>query len=248
MGLLPPASTSLYACSHVLNQAEAGSLANALREDANDYFYSGCVSFLDALRGLNRGYFSWSTAKLYYSVFYSFRSLLAIARTALLYIGTTPHSLKAMPGETAKKRKGTTHKATLDLFVNANPGHVLLSQMIGSDDALQWLMSRREECNYMNSRFCEPVPPRHFMALERIGLRRLLATYMADESDTYTFDEDHAMIAFPVRVIRLLTERLALAGGVSMNQDEISFISHAAVDADGPIPCIRDMVLSAIAK
>ena len=53
-------------------------LAKCLDADAADYTFSSLVSLADALSGIRQGFFSWSTVKLYYSVFYALRAFLAV--------------------------------------------------------------------------------------------------------------------------------------------------------------------------
>jgi hypothetical protein len=57
----------------------------ALEEDAKDYYFSGLLSFVEALRGPPCGLSSWATVKLYYSVFYTLRAILALNEVAIFY-------------------------------------------------------------------------------------------------------------------------------------------------------------------
>lgn len=56
-----------------LSAAEADRIRLLLREDAKDYYYSGLLSFIEALRGPQCGLYSWATVKLYYSVLHASR-------------------------------------------------------------------------------------------------------------------------------------------------------------------------------
>ena len=53
-----------------LQPADARHLSDFLRDEATEYFYSAYVSICDALTGLDKGYYSWATVKLYYATFY----------------------------------------------------------------------------------------------------------------------------------------------------------------------------------
>ena len=68
----------------VLNPSTAGTLEIELAEDAKSYFYSAVVSVGDAIQGIQREMFSWSTVKLYYAVIYALRAIHAAHRYAIL--------------------------------------------------------------------------------------------------------------------------------------------------------------------
>src|SRR5947209_2706560 len=71
LGPLPP---NLTVSGFVLSAAKAATLRGVLIDDAKDHFFSACMSLFDAIRGLDAGFFTWSTVKCYYSMFYSLRA------------------------------------------------------------------------------------------------------------------------------------------------------------------------------
>src|SRR5690348_12867745 len=82
----------------VLSAPEAHTLALALAADSKDFCQQSVISFIDALRATESGFFSWATVKLYYSVFYGLRALLALDGDCFFYIGKSPKMICAQPG------------------------------------------------------------------------------------------------------------------------------------------------------
>ena len=185
----------------VLNAADEAALRSAIKSDADDYMYSSLVSLGDAVRGIEAGFYTWSVVKLYYSVFYICRAMLAYDGYAILYLAGRPLSLKCTTGEQFAKRKGSSHKVVLDLFERVMPSSPLLSQQIAMLSPMIWLMERRELANYKLPRFLEPEVPDCLKSVVEVGLRRSVANYLGDEKYLYAFDPDHAMMAFPLLAI-----------------------------------------------
>jgi hypothetical protein len=219
-----------------LNASQAAALSQALSLDAADYVYSGTVSIGDAVQAIERSLYTWATVKLYYAVFYMTRALLAAHGTALIYDGSKPYSWASVPGAMAVKRDGPTHKAVLSSFEAVLPNSPLLSQPIGMNRALEWLMERREEVNYTNARFCEPNAPAHFDLIARTGVRKSVSAYLGDKSFLYTFDPQHAMLALPIEALKLVLKPKSVGGaGNPMNGDDRKYIASLYVDRAGPL-------------
>jgi hypothetical protein len=208
--------------TRTLTPVEALYLEQALNEDRQDYLYNAILSFGEGVSGLGKDRFSWATVKFYYTVYYALRATLCSQRVALFYLGRTPCSIRASAGSVARKEKDNTHKAVIALFKSACPSSLLLTQPIGTEDALEWMIARREEANYTIARFGDPVPPAHFRLHSRLSVRRFLAQYMADNRHLYTFDPDHAMIAFPLQVI---LADLAHSGAICTEEEKRHLLS-----------------------
>lgn len=148
---------------------------------------------------------------------------------------------KCGAGEVPKKAWGPTHKVALEAFRANLPNHVLISQTIGADDPLDWLMARREAANYKNLRFSEPNAPNHFKIVERYGVRRSMRDYIADHQHVFTFDPDHAMLSFPVAAMREALMNLPKVTGSSLSAEDCSFIARQCYDRAGPVPDFRGL-------
>jgi hypothetical protein len=227
-----------------LSNAEALRLRAALTEDARDAVYSGVLTIGEAAQGLDRRLFTWATVKLYYSVFYLTRALLGIQGIGLIYAGRTPYVWQATAGNRPDKRSGTTHAAVLEAFEEFMSGSLLLSQKIGTDDPFDWLMDKREVANYKTARFSEPSVPAHFRNVGLHGVRRLLGDYIADDQHLFTFDPDHAMLAFPIETMKLTLKALQIAGVAMLTPEDTAFLISQCFDRNGPIADFRRLIIT----
>jgi hypothetical protein len=229
-----------------LTNAEALQLRAALTEDARDALYSGILTIGEAAQGLDRRLFTWATVKLYYSVFYLTRAMLEFGGAGLIYVGKTPYLWKAVAGERPEKRSGTTHAAVLEAFEQVVPGSLLLSQLIGADSPFAWLMARREAANYKVARFTEPSAPAHFRNVDRFGVRRLLSDYIGDDLHLFTFDPDHAMLAFPIETMKLALDALKnavkSAGASALVAEDATYLASQCFDRNGRIADFQRLI------
>lgn len=190
-----------------LNTTNAASLQLYLQDDARNYVYSSAVSIADAVQAIDRELYSWSTVKLYYALFYALRAILAANSLAIIYHNNgrknTPYLLRCCQGQRPVKLSGNTHKIVIKEFCNVFPDSPLLSQMIEFRRPFDWMMDRREEVNYKNVRFSEPLVPDFFRGVIKSSMRLTVAAYVNDVSSTYAFDPDHAILALPIKVLSI---------------------------------------------
>lgn len=242
--LLTTASSISTIESYSISSAQAFALKNHLKNDALSYIYSSIVSIGDATLGIKKELLTWATVKLYYATFYALRSLLAINEICIFYFKSskknTPFVLSAQPGQIPKKgSSGQTHKLVLSEFKKRNFEPRLLSQLIGVQEPLEWLVEKREEANYKIAKFAEPNIPKHFEKIIDSGLRRAIREYLLDSSDLYMFDPDHAILAYPLRVIQIAYRQLMASNGFSLRDSEVSYLCQLFTDQSGPIPEIH---------
>jgi len=234
LGILPPNSTKANVLALRLSANDAVRLRQGLLTDAGNYYYSGLISFLDGSLGLDRSLYTWSTVKFYYSVFYALRCLLALRSHCIYYVNEKPFTCCGIAGSLSAACKGTTHKVVLSLFGQVFAGDPLLSQPIGGEPALEWLMNRREDANYKQGRFADPTAPDHFLKVTQLGFRRAINAYLKEASSLYVFDPDHAMIAFPLAA--LLRARTGLkTQNLQLDLDSGRFLSALGRDKSGRI-------------
>lgn len=199
-------------------------ISSALREDALGLLYSAQITFLDALQGISSGYFSWGIVKLYYSSFYAVRSLLAANSVSIFYINNKPYSLIVHPGHKIRKENGLTHKVVWNVLIN-NFSHSVLLGQIDAFPAQTWLMNLRETANYRTAKFPDPMVPDCLSTLDTLGLEKAIRTYSEDTSMLYTFDPDHAVVAFPlecIRKTRVTLDRL----GYKLDDTDIEYLKE----------------------
>lgn len=231
--------------SRALTTGEAAILAASLHDDARDAIYSAALSIAEALQGLDRRLYSWTTVKLYYSVFYLARASLGLHGVGVIYPDKgTPYTWAAVAGQTPIKRSGTTHKAVLDAFKLYRNNSILVSQQIGADEPFTWMVARRESVNYKVPKFCEPGAPSHFKFIERHGVRRLVGDYVSDDIHLFTFDPDHAMLAYPIAGLKLLLGDLKASGAALLSAEDAAYLASQVFDRTGPLPELRKLLLS----
>jgi hypothetical protein len=226
-----------------LSHYEASVLQRKLAEDGIKSLYSALVSIADAINSLENSFYSWSVVKLYYSVFYALRSYLAFNDVCVFYSGSSPKWAIATPGKlpqnapkpNGQKGSNNTHKVIMNLFEHRFPRHVLLSQEIEGIQPLHWLQTKREEVNYRLAKFSEPACPSCFKQVQRVGIRRLISSYVNDETFIYTFDPDHALLAYPIEVVKQL-QLVANAGNfVAVHDSDRVYLRDCLSDSYGPI-------------
>jgi hypothetical protein len=237
--LFAPGATNNVVRSKVLTPVEAASLASGLRADAADLYYSAWVTFLDALHGINKGFYTWATVKLYYSVFYTFRASLAFGDVCAFHVDRTSFTVTARAGDAPVScTERGTHKTVMKTFERRNPGHVLVSQQIDLEDAVDWMVEKRESANYRVVRFGEPDCEAEFEHVAANGLRRTLNAYLSETTLLYVFDPDHAIVAYPLRALQLVGSQLARGGIIVPSEDEQSFLRGRARDQAGNLPLL----------
>jgi hypothetical protein len=227
-----------------LNPITAGMLERELAEDAKSYLYSSVVSVGDAIQGIQREMFSWATVKLYYAVFYALRAVLAAHKYAILYhvVGQkgTPYRLLAASGQAPAKLSGNTHKVILQQYSEHFPSAPMVTQLVGIHKPFDWMMDRREEINYKNAKFHEPVAPLFFKKIASGNIRQLLDAYIKDNGSAFAFDPDHAILALPIAAIQTAkTAFAAMVPPVVFAEDDVKFLAGLFRDRYGEMPGAR---------
>jgi hypothetical protein len=203
-----------------VDASNAQAFSSALMADGIGLQYSALLTLADSLRGIKSGYFSWAIVKLYYCCFYAARTILCASRIAIFYQPNgTPYSLSCVPGGVIKKEKGQTHKLVWSILRREFSSNPLLN-LIGQTSADAWMMALREEANYRNPKFPDPVIPAHFSKLDTIGISRSLHAYISDNAYIYCFDADHAVVAFAVECIKHSQRALKRVGLQFSNIDQ----------------------------
>ena len=216
-----------------LTSLECSNLAAGLREDGIRAAYSALVSLADSVNGLNAGFYSWTVVKLYYSVFYTLQSLLASDGVALFYVGSSPFWVDLQPGNRPASGSSSSHKTVMKIYRGRFPGAFLLSQQIALQEPLMWFQQQREFVNYKIGKFAEPS---HYPVFNGILKQRMsrtaLATYLTE--DTYAFDPDHAIFAYPITALKILKSAFNLQ--TLFDEGQTSYLKSIFHDKTGPIP------------
>lgn len=213
-----------------LTKSHATLLNSDLIEDAKDLYFKGLLSLFEALNSIKGNLFSWSTVKLYYSLYYFLRCTMALNGVALVRQKSL-YYLKALDNESpiskSKKKYNTDHSGTINYFVDLFSSDKLLSQNIENINAYDWFMNKREQINYRERQFNEPNYSTFWKyAAEEIAkgnFEKILKTYIEDNY-ILCFQEEHAVLAIPIKRAILTKEKLDNEGvniGLTKDQKKI---------------------------
>ncbi|MGC1275995.1 MAG: hypothetical protein WBC44_20000 [Planctomycetaceae bacterium] len=216
----------------------------ALEVDAGDYYWSACISVVDGLRAVDAEFFTWSTVKMYYAVFYALRALLAWDGVTVFHVGTTPYWAKATAGAFPVWVPGIgTHQAVLACFRTLNPNSDFVTQPIEfADDGLAWMLEKREDANYNVSRFSEPAIPGYYASIAKLGVRKAVGAYLDPKSGVTPFDKDHAVVAFPIAVLAAAAAAANARGGAIVSEDELAFLKRKCRERDAALSPVSRLI------
>jgi len=232
--------------ARAINHLEATSLQASLNSDAADLYYSAWVSFVDAIRGIQVGFYTWSIVKLYYSTFYCFRASLALDGICLFYVNRTHYTVRAAAGSQPKSCDDPgSHKPILNIFGLQKPTPILFSQTIELQTPSDWLMAKREKANYKLARFEEPDCPSILKFIADIGVRKATEAYLSQKDFLYVFDPDHAIVAYPLKALEMTGSKMkSFMPPISYANANVGFLHNNVKDKNGVLAGL----LSAIKK
>ncbi len=190
-----------------LSYSDAAVLERALRNDSLALYQVALASLFEAIHGVSSCRYSWSKVKLYFATFSAIRTLLMLESISVFYIGTSPYTTKASAGAGILRASGNTHSVVFNEFKKYFGGSVILSQSIGGEEPFSWLGRIRNDISYNTAPFLDPDVPKELEKISK-NLRMSLDAYISDEEYLYTFDEDHALVAYPIFVMKHVREAI----------------------------------------
>lgn len=138
-----------------------------LKKDANSLYINALFSLLDALGGIKNKTWSWSMVKLYYSLFYIFKTELYLDVIGLFRNVNNPKATLYeidLRTPTYIFKKGTEANPNNDhhrifnvhesVYRNSDP---LYSQTIDNEKISTWMRNQREIANYKQIKFEDPI-------------------------------------------------------------------------------------------
>lgn len=220
-----------------LKSRDTNSLKSALALDATNQAYSALVSLASAFAALKGDSSSWPSVALYYSTFYCARARLAQSGVAIFYIDKKPHRISSTVGSIPVRIKGNTHKVVIDQFRKEFSSDYFLSQTVGTSgqDAFAWLSALREQVNYRDARFIEPVSLATIPGSARTRPRQLFIGYLDPKQSYLIFDVDHAALAFPLNFLKDCIDREMSAGRWALEEEERRYLRTLFSDGAGPM-------------
>lgn len=190
-----------------------------LKADACDLYFKAIFSIADALSNLYEGRHSWSVVKLYYSIFYLLRCIMATHGIAFVK-NNGIYTIKFDIGESPIKRdKGThmgqrisgDHKTTIATYIYLfKDNDILQTNTINGSVVYDWIMELRNQVNYRERAFQEPIHKYFYESIfDKNHFKTQVETYINDDTFVYCFDEDHCCLAAPLKLALLTKTKLA---------------------------------------
>lgn len=192
-----------------------------MSENSDCYYFNGVISILEAIRGIDCKCFTWSVVKAYYSAFYSMRAYLAYVGVNINFESSDNHYYSYDSSNLKIKLKRNTHASVLMAYKNEVSTRSII-QKFGDLDIPEWLKKQRELANYINPIFSDPQPHASQPTFSKKNIYQLVEEYVKD-IDTYCYDQEHAVIAFPIKLI--LTAKGAQTASPNYDEDKKQHIN-----------------------
>ena len=242
LGAAPPTLKRAAALKSVtLSASDAQGLRSASLEDGQDYWLSGLLSLGNGCRSASNCSFTWATVQAYYAAFYLTRAVLAFQGTSINFVdfrGDFRHiGVVARAGETPFPISGNTHDGILRYADKNSSIPRMSNQPISHTKASEWLVEQRNLANYKVCRFSDPSPTPCMATASRQGIRPILNAYLATPL-TFAFDEDHAILAYPVAI----AVELARAQSNAFTDAEKAHLRQMFSDQAGPIASVEPLL------
>lgn len=161
-----------------------------------DTAYAAIISYIEAISGIQQGSSSWSIIRLYYSAFYSIKTMMLI-RSIIPFNGGGEMLLDASTGKFYKGGKSSHHWNWLSVRETVLKYDWFTSQ--DSEEAYAFLRECRENVNYTHA-FTDPIL-HQCLVYDQLDLGRRFRTYRDDAAFLYTYLPDHLAIAYPTKLI-----------------------------------------------
>lgn len=195
-----------------LSSASISQVAAEIQADTIEASYSSVISYVEALKGMKFGSYSWSVVKLYYSSFYCIK--------AFNYLSSI------VPFNSGKQELLFDMNSNLFLAGGKSSHHWNWSSFRSVRRLTNWYYSEdseaaysemrkyREDCNYRFP-FSDPKTPGCLISQET-RIERRFRTYRDDSGFFFTYLPDHLSLSYPTKLIfeldkELKRKRLALS-------------------------------------
>lgn len=193
-------------------------IAAVIGEAVVDTAYASIVSYTEALAGIRTGSSSWSIVRLYYSSFYSIKTLLLLNQIVSFNFGEE----MMLDLSIGRFLKGGTssHHWNWASFKSTNLKTAWYCSQ-DSQEAYAALRMARENVNYTHT-FTDPILHQCLVS-DEADLAKRFRIYRDDSIFLYTYLSDHYAIAYPTKLILQLDEELK-KNGLTLQQERASHI------------------------
>lgn len=221
----------------ILTPAQSMIYSNDLRLDAVWLYKKGIHSLFNAVKSIdeNKISYSWASVVLYYSLHYFLRASLAAKGIGMIRNGGL-YFLNDAVGSKPERKQGrkynTTHGGAIYYSIdNFSTSDILLSNEIDGLQSYEWMKEIREVFNYRQNEFVEPEVPEIWSEIDsRINtsdLHKLIDDYIDDDELIFCFQDDHAILALPIKKAFLTKKELELNGiDIKLTATEMSYFEE----------------------
>lgn len=172
-----------------------------------DSAYASLVSYAEAILGIHQGSSSWSIVRLYYSAFYSLKTMM-LMHSIIPFNGGKEMLLDGSTGMFYAGGRSSHHWNWNSVRKTALKNEWFTSQ--DSQDAYERLRRHRENVNYTHA-FTDPDLHK-CLVVGNLNLDKRLRSYRDDDIFTYTYLFDHLAIAYPTKLIFEMDLRITNLG------------------------------------
>lgn len=173
--------------------------------DSVSFYFNAVLTFLQAMKSLVSKSYSWSTVQMYYSVFYSCKSILGFDNIGIIRKNGL-HVLRLRVGEKAKRlKKDNDHEQTIKCYKSTYQNSYMMSNKIEDQYFFEWIKDAREITNYRQQVFQEPRAL-DFMSnsISFLENKKSLCSYLDEMSSNwnlYCFQKETSLIAGSYRML-----------------------------------------------
>lgn len=200
----------------LLNSNIIDAIKNVREDDIKNLYFNGLLSVVEAIKGITNGNYSWPTVKLYYACFYLLKCSLICKDIVLLKQGRNVFYIQLTANETFTKvpsDEKSDHQSTIWLYNKFYDGSdILLTNDINGKNPHEWMRKKREEVNYQHDKFQEPNPPYFWQEIDTQikakNISKQVSKFLNDEDFLYTFQEEYAILAVPIKRLDLTYDLL----------------------------------------
>ena len=180
-----------------ISAAEISKIRAEMKVAAIESAYAAVVSYAEALSALQKKSISWSIIRLYYSCFYSLRSLFLMNEI----VPFNCRGERLLCVSSGKFQKGGTSSHHWNWSVIRKFPQLNTSWFVSTDsqEAYEKLRKHRENVNYTHA-FTDPALHNCLITGEH-DLGKRFRVYRDDTPFLYTYLDDHLAIAYPTKLI-----------------------------------------------
>lgn len=220
--------------ARIISQIEATDIQTRLSIEASSLYYKALLSYMECIPAIKHNNYSWSTVRLYYSIYYAIRAYLACNGIAFMRAERRLFYIRARANERFIRCEDTTdHKAVMrtlyNLYKNTDK---LLSNNINGINVNEWMMDRREEVNYRDMDFHDPSAPEFWNNIDAILETTTLESLIDDlvkDNWLYCFQDDYGILGIPTKRLMITTNAIKSSGLIStVSDDKKQFIERYA--------------------